>query len=283
MTIAPRSHTVACVTSADGTTIGYRRFGSGPGCVLLHGALQASQNLTDLAAALADRFTVYVPDRRGRGLSGPAGDGHGIHTECQDVAAVMAQNQIRRVFGLSSGAIVALDTALTVPTVEQVAIYEPPLTIEHPPRWMARYRAEIARNSLASALVTVLKGTQTAPPLLHVLPRFVLTPVMRLAIAADAHRTPDGSVPLRDLIPTMRFEPRPAAPDAIGSYAAITADVLLLGGARSPHYLRHDLDNLETALPHATRIEFPGLDHSGPDNRGNPGAVATALATLFAS
>jgi pimeloyl-ACP methyl ester carboxylesterase len=33
------------VTSADGTTIGYRRVGDGPGVVLLHGAGQSSQNL----------------------------------------------------------------------------------------------------------------------------------------------------------------------------------------------------------------------------------------------
>jgi len=62
------------VVSRDGTTIGYRQMGSGPGLVLVHGGMQASQNLMKLATALAAEFTVCVLDRRGRGLSGPFGD-----------------------------------------------------------------------------------------------------------------------------------------------------------------------------------------------------------------
>jgi pimeloyl-ACP methyl ester carboxylesterase len=60
------------VTSKDGTKIGYRQYGAGPGVVLLHGGLQASQNFTTLAQLLSDTFTVYVPDRRGRGMSAPS-------------------------------------------------------------------------------------------------------------------------------------------------------------------------------------------------------------------
>ena len=32
-------YTIGSVISADGTTIGYRQIGSGPGLVLLHGAM----------------------------------------------------------------------------------------------------------------------------------------------------------------------------------------------------------------------------------------------------
>src|SRR5438477_162915 len=79
------------ITSADGTTVGYRRFGAaGPAVVLLHGGGQSGRNLQRLAAALAADFTVYVPDRRGRGASGPAGDGYGAATERADLAALLA-------------------------------------------------------------------------------------------------------------------------------------------------------------------------------------------------
>lgn len=61
------------VTSKDGTTIGYRQLGQGPGVVMLHGAMESAQSHMQLATALADAFTVYLPDRRGRGLSGPFG------------------------------------------------------------------------------------------------------------------------------------------------------------------------------------------------------------------
>src|ERR1039457_4295652 len=73
MSITQPSAAVGSVASADGTTIGYRRVGDGPGVVLVHGAGQSSQNLMTLARSLSDRFTVYVPDRSGRGMSGPGG------------------------------------------------------------------------------------------------------------------------------------------------------------------------------------------------------------------
>lgn len=65
--------TTGTVTSADGTTISYRETGQGPGLVIVHGAMQTSHSQLELAEALATDFTCYLPDRRGRGDSGPAG------------------------------------------------------------------------------------------------------------------------------------------------------------------------------------------------------------------
>ncbi|HMA34289.1 MAG TPA: alpha/beta hydrolase, partial [Chloroflexia bacterium] len=64
-------HTTGSVTSPDGTPIGYRQVGHGPGLVILHGAMSGGDHHMQLAAALADAHTVYLPDRRGRGQSGP--------------------------------------------------------------------------------------------------------------------------------------------------------------------------------------------------------------------
>src|SRR2546430_6066693 len=56
------------VISRDGTAIGYRQLGHGPGLVVLHGAMESSQSHVQLAEELADGFSVYLPDRCGRGL-----------------------------------------------------------------------------------------------------------------------------------------------------------------------------------------------------------------------
>src|SRR5437870_770052 len=67
------------VTSADGTLIRYRRFGSSlRAVVLIHGGMMASRNFVTLARLLSDRFTVIVPDRRGRGASGTYGARYSI-------------------------------------------------------------------------------------------------------------------------------------------------------------------------------------------------------------
>ena len=91
------------VESRDGTTISYRQLGTGPGLVLVHGSGQSSQNFMKLAGALSDAFTVLVPDRRGRGRSGPFGEAYGLQTECDDLRAIMAQTGAGFIFGLSSG------------------------------------------------------------------------------------------------------------------------------------------------------------------------------------
>ena len=55
MSTSTPQYTTGTVTSADGTTIDYRRFGSGPGVVLLHAGVSASQYYMRLAAvALGD-------------------------------------------------------------------------------------------------------------------------------------------------------------------------------------------------------------------------------------
>ena len=56
--------------------------------------------------------------------------------------------------------------------------------------------------------------------------------------------------------------------------------MLLLGGSKSPAYLRTALDALEKVLPHAERHEFAGLDHGASgnaDRRGKPALVAAEL------
>ena len=65
------SMTSGRVTSRDGTPIGYLRTGRGPAVVILHGSMESARSHTLLAQALAGDFTVYLPDRRGRGMSGP--------------------------------------------------------------------------------------------------------------------------------------------------------------------------------------------------------------------
>ena len=180
---APAAYTVGTVISRDGTTIGYRQFGHGPGIVLVHGSMQAAQNFGKLASALADAFTVYVPDRRGRGLSGPPGERYCLTTECEDLDALLAATNTHNVFGLSSGALIALEAARTLPAIHRVALYEPPLSVDHstPTDWVARYDREIAEGKLGSAVVTALQTTQSAPPILRFVPRVLLDAVLNRA------------------------------------------------------------------------------------------------------
>lgn len=280
-----KPYTIGSVTSKDGTVIGYRQMGHGPGLILVHGGMQAAQNFMRLGLALADAFTIYIPDRRGRGLSsGPYRENYGIERECEDIQALIDKTGAHNVFGLSAGALISLQAALKSPDIHKLAIYEPPLPVPgtDPTAWLPRFDREVAQGNLAAAMITVMRGTDESPILDHV-PRFLLTPLLGLALNADAKRVQGGDVPLKDLIPTMHFDAK-AVNDTKGtleSFKGVRAEVLLLGGSKSPQYLHTALDALSGILPNAKRVELSGVGHLAADNSGKPELVASELRRLF--
>jgi pimeloyl-ACP methyl ester carboxylesterase len=278
-------YTPGTVTSQDGTTIGYRQFGHGPGLLLVHGSMMTSQNFLKLASALSDEFTVYVYDRRGRGLSGPFGENYGMKKECEDLDALLRKTGADKVFGLSSGALIALQAALTLPAIRKVALYEPPLPLSghpSPTAWVPRYKQELAQGKLGAAMVSIIKGTGDSS-LLALAPRFLLVPLLTLAIRADAKEVKHDAVPLQALIPTMRYDTQlvKEMEDTLERFQTMTTEVLLLGGSKSRRYLKDALDGLSTVLPNVRRIEFAALGHLAADNSGKPERVAQELRRFF--
>ena len=77
------------VTGLDGTTGGFDVLGSGPPLVLVHGVFtNRVSNWITVRDGLAERFTVYAVDRRGRGETSPS-PASSTREEFQDVAAVI--------------------------------------------------------------------------------------------------------------------------------------------------------------------------------------------------
>src|ERR1700682_887997 len=90
--VAESGHYIkGAVVSKDGTTIGSRQLGRGPGLIVLHGAMESAQSHMQLAEALADTYTVYLPDRRGRGLSGPYRPGDVVSQDVVDMDSVLTR------------------------------------------------------------------------------------------------------------------------------------------------------------------------------------------------
>jgi pimeloyl-ACP methyl ester carboxylesterase len=273
------------LTSRDGTIIGYRQLGNGPGVVLLHGAGQSSQNFLTLARAMADQFTLYVPDRRGRAMSGPYCEDHGLDDEVEDLEALLSETGAHYVFGLSSGAVIALQAALRIPSITMLALYEPPLETETMTQraWVPRYERELARGDLAAALVTVLKGTADRTALRFV-PRALLEVGIRLGIRAAARKpSPPGVVHPLDLIATIHYDAIIVAEAAgpLERFASLGCEVLLLGGKRSNKSLEAAVDGLAAVLPGARRVTLSGVGHTAADNGGKPELVAAELRSFF--
>jgi pimeloyl-ACP methyl ester carboxylesterase len=286
--------TAGSVTSADGTTIGYLRAGRGPAVVILHGSNESARSHTGLAMALTSDFTVYLPDRRGRGLSGPHRPGHSMRTEVEDLQAMVAASGAQAVFGVSISGLIALQAALVTPAIRQVAACEPALLLERSGRytsWTGRFDQELERGQVAEALITSMHGFDLAPPALRLMPRRLLTAATNAAMKKEDAKADAGTVTMRQLAPTIRYEGLLLAETAgsIETFAAVEADVLLMGGdMKRPAFIKPAFDAFARTLPNHRCVGFRGLDHGGssdpgPANRGGrPAVVAPAVLSFFA-
>jgi pimeloyl-ACP methyl ester carboxylesterase len=288
-TIVARQHFITdTVISRDSTTIGYRQIGQGPGVVLLHGAMSSGYNHIQLAEALADVFTVYLPDRRGRGLSGPTSKDDNIQKDVEDMDAILIKTGAHNVFGLSAGAIILLQAVRMLPAIQKAAIFEPPF-FNNDSMLQAvntRFDKEMAQGKVAAALITAMKGAQMGPPVFNFIPRWLLESLTNMAMNSEDKKTKGDYVTMRSLAPTLHHDNQLVVEMSgkLESFRDIRAEVLLLGGSKSALFLKVALDALEKVLPQAKRIEFPGLGHGASwntDRGGQPQQVAKALREFF--
>ncbi len=115
------------ITSADGTELSVRTTGQGHPVVLVHGVLDGIGAFSLVELELAEKYSVWVYDRRGRGGSGD-GDDSSLDAEADDLAAVIAATPgDPHVVGHSFGAVIALRANLRGVAMRSLTIYEPPI------------------------------------------------------------------------------------------------------------------------------------------------------------
>ena len=116
------------VTSDDGTSIAFERFGEGPPVILVGGASTDRAMTRPLARELAGDFTVINYDRRGRGDSGDT-QPYAVEREVEDIGVLIAEaGEPASLYGHSSGAVLALHAAARGLPVTGLAMYEPPFS-----------------------------------------------------------------------------------------------------------------------------------------------------------
>jgi len=114
------------VASADGTRIGFSKYGSGPPVIVCHGTHTVADDWAAFAKELGKRYTVYVYDRRGRGQSPDEGKAYTSDSEIDDLAAmVKLAGPDAAILGHSFGGGVSLAYALRDGFKGRLVLYEP--------------------------------------------------------------------------------------------------------------------------------------------------------------
>jgi pimeloyl-ACP methyl ester carboxylesterase len=144
------------VTSADGTDVGCHVFGEGPPLLMVHGVAIDHSCFDRARPGLSEHFTLYMMDRRGRGISGD-NDDWSLHKEFQDVQAMIeaiAQSSGGPInlFGHSLGGLCTVEAASrsTANNIRRFFMYDP--AIPKPPR-------SPALIAIADKLAAILKET----------------------------------------------------------------------------------------------------------------------------
>jgi pimeloyl-ACP methyl ester carboxylesterase len=249
---------MATVSSADRTTIGFDRVGDGPPLVLVAGATQyraVDQTTPELARLLGERFTVVNYDRRGRGESGDTLP-YAVEREFEDLEAVIdAAGGEASVFGMSSGAVLAVEAAANGVAMKKLVMYEPPCLldrsgpepIEDYIETLEGFTAAGKPGDAAAYFMEAVGGMSKEQ-----VDEFRATP-MWSAFEAIGHTIAyDGRV----MDPFAHGEPIPP-----GRWDAATQPTLVIAGGDSPAWMQAAAQKVADALPNGERRTLPGQTH----------------------
>ncbi|MEH1167706.1 alpha/beta fold hydrolase [Micromonospora sp. CPCC 205539] len=265
------------IRARDGATIVLHSTGAGPGIVVVHGGGVTIDMYRRLAAALADRFTVHLYNRRGRADAPPRSEPYTFDQDIDDLAAVLEHTGCGNVIGHSSGGFIALEAALRLP-IERLALYDAAICIDggFPADWLDSARAALRAGDTAKGLAITAAGINPQMAAARLPLR------VRIAITRAFLRTPIGRM-MGDLLPmTLDESALIRAHDGPASqWAGVTAEVLLAYGADGPPYYAGLNDALAGALPRARTVTIPRSGHDAI-NRAYPRMV-DPLVDFFAA
>ncbi|MGZ7160336.1 MAG: alpha/beta fold hydrolase [Methanobacterium sp.] len=293
MTNKNKTYIKGSVTSKDGTNIGYRQMGSGTGIILMHGGISSSQYFMKLGTALSNEFTVYIPDRRGRGMSGPFGDNYSLQREVEDLDALLKKTGAQYVFGGSSGGLIAMQSSITLPDIQKIVTYEPVVYInkDEMDRFndiVQHFSQELDEGDFTTAMITSLDVYNKIDPeekssLIYHLPSVIWKPIFGLILNVDERNVKDDDVTLKELMPTLKYDVQLVneTEGKLDDFKNVDAEVLLLNGSKSPIFLKHSIEALSKLLPHVTHKELQGLDHDSAQDYGKPEVIAQEIKSFI--
>ncbi len=243
------------VQSADGTTIAFDQLGRGPAVILVGGALEhraMGLETAQLAPLLAQHFTVFHYDRRGRGDSTDTPP-YTVEREIEDIDALITKaGGSAYVFGISSGAALAMEAAIRLGNkVKKLAMYEAPYNDDAAARQAWKdYRKRLAevladgRRGDALALFMMLVGMP--PEHLDAVRQHPLWPMWEAAAPTLAY---DAAVMGEDAsVPSEKA-------------ASVAVPILVMDGGASYPFMHVTALALARAMPHAEHRTLEGQTH----------------------
>jgi pimeloyl-ACP methyl ester carboxylesterase len=243
-------------TSRDGTIIAFTKRGSGPPLIIVDGAFCYRENgpATELASQLAQHFTVFTYDRRGRGQSGDKAP-YAVEREIEDLRAVANEAGADPfVVGISSGGALILQAVASGVSVKEIALYEPPYIVgDNGPHSFedakSRLQSLVSAGDRAGAVSFFMTDVYGAPR------AFVFAMPFLMPNAWRRNKLVVHTLPYDLTI----LDDRSVLNDRSSS---IFVPTLVIGGDKSPKVLRDAVAAVANALPNGQSRFLLGQDHN---------------------
>jgi pimeloyl-ACP methyl ester carboxylesterase len=241
------------VTSSDGTSIAFERYGAGPALVLVDaaGSYRDFRPLRPPVERLAAHFTVYLYDRRGRGASTDTPP-YAVQREVDDLAALLVEaGGSARVYGMSSGCLLALHAAAGGLAIPKLALFEPPVEPDEDATGESAFTAELAALVAAGrrrdAVAYFHRGIGVPEEIMA-----QMTPPVWAALEAVAH--------------TLVYDCMISDATSLRLIRSVTAPALVIDSQGSGGELSGMAATVVEALPNASHRSLPGAWHGVPDD-----------------
>lgn len=244
--------------SKDGTSIAFTREGFGPAIVLVGGGLVDKSENAPLATELAQSFTVYNYDRRGRGESGDT-QPYALQREIEDIETLIDEaGGTAHLFGVSSGGALVLEAAAAGVPAATLAVYEVPYSLADE----AVHAWNEYRNNLRAALA---EGDRDK----------ALATFMKLAGSSDedieSARSSQYWAPMQAIAPTLAYDaeamgigyPPTDRLKAIAQPTLVATGSVIDPGMQGiqPNFFSHAADAIAEAVPYAERRTIANQGH----------------------
>ena len=257
------------VISKDGTTIAFDQLGKGPAIILVGGAFQqraSDLRTAQLASLLSPHFSVFHYDRRGRGNSSDT-QPYAVAREIEDLEALINEaGGSAFVFGMSSGAVLALEAAAQGLSIKKLGLYEPPFNTDD----NGRAAAKNYTKQLTTLLAENRRGDAAA---------FAMTSWGTPAeVVAGMRQTPMWST-IESVAPTLAYDDAIMGDGSVPTkrMAFVTAPTLVIDGGASPAFMHNAAQAIADALPNAQRRTLKDQTHAVA-----PEVLAPVLEEFFA-
>jgi pimeloyl-ACP methyl ester carboxylesterase len=241
------------IVSKDGTTIGFRRSGTGPPLLLVHGTTADHRRWATISPRFEPDFTVYAMDRRGRGMSGDSPE-YDLLREAEDVAAVVdALNEPVFVLGHSFGGLICLEAARLTDGISRMILYEPDAPTEGPSfplEVVDRIQALVARGESEAAIEVLFREIVKMPE--PELGSYRQLPMWKVRVQLAGTVARELALYQTYRLKTERF-------------ADLQTPTLLLVGGDSPSFSRQVNEALDALLPNSKIVVLAGQGHIAMD------------------